>query len=908
MWTLCRSVDCFLPDERHCVGVDGEPVPSALANKPAYPRVPLGSITPDGWLGRQELLQADGMSGWYQALFYPPVNNSRWVGGNLKYMLNYMVTYWLNGNVALAAQLRAAGLHPEHDLAAITDGYLDYIVAAQANTTTGRLGPDACGGQFSKMNAVRSLLLKAETSDDDAYVHRLGASVLAGFREQYECTLAGETSGGIRWPSYIEAIIDFSDAYDPSPSDLGWLLNVSLTWRASGADWQRYYADPAFPGCPFPHAAVPHPTHSGCEGCYYHGVNTAEALKLGAVQWRLFGRRDDATLLLTHLSQLEIYHGKPDGGFGMDEFLAGREPQRGTELCDVVELMYSLEWSFQHVGLPLLGVLDRVEQLAFNALPGTTTADLWQHQYDHQTNAISAGNGVYCGGSNGPDATVYGLQPHYPCCTVNLPQGWPKLAASAVLRDGADGLVIVHLLPLTVRVADLGVVVSIETEYPFGDTATLTVRALNTTSGAPPASLRLAVRVPGWADAATIAIDAGPPTKLANGTLHLWNVDLGASQVATAHIDLHPAMRVELGWGTHAHAGPSSVSYNQSGVAVAVPTADADHDWLVSGGAGLAASKNHSTADAHDLRSGSPGGHGIAIVSHPLNSDAHLLTEVALTYQYAAGYTPAAGKSAKATTLSLALVDAINGSHVAMLYTSPPLGNYSFDAFKGYSPPLMVKRTGLAISWPRSLRVALLFDNRERNVQVPIATLEVSVTWGDKQSGPFTPSDLSSPANNAAAVRRGPLLFALPLEQQRSTLHIPAAGGECERPKGAGCRSSDIEFNPADGVAWNFALVLPRDDPSAGLTWHRTRDAAPKVPFDPDATPVSITVAAQRVAAWQAKPGGKVAEPPPPSPVVCNASAGACADPVTLRLVPFGSTSIRIAAFPWIAATAHAGR
>ena len=55
----------------------------------------------------------------------------------------------------------------------------------------------------------------------------------------------------------------------------------------------------------------------------------------------------------------------------------------------------------------------------------------------------------------------------------------------------------------------------------------------------------------------------------------------------------------------------------------------------------------------------------------------------------------------------------------------------------------------------------------------------------------------------------------------------------------------------ASALLGRAARALPRADPSAGLTWRRTRDAAPKVPVDPDATPVSITVAAQRVAAWR---------------------------------------------------------
>ena len=321
---------------------------------------------------------------------YPPVNQSFWVGGHLKYGLHYMATYWLNGNVPLAALLRAAGLRAEQDLQPITGRYLSYIMSAQ-DKASGRLGPDACGGQFSKMNAVRALLMAAESSDGDAaLVKRIGAAVRAGLREQYVCTMAGNTSGGIRWPSFVEAIIDFIDAFAPPPADLAWLLNVSLTWRASGANWQRYYADPAFPKCPFPRAAVPHPTHQGCEGCYYHGVNTAEALKLGAVQYRLWGMPPDATLLLSHLAMLQESHGHPQGTFGMDEFLAGREPQRGTELCDIVEVSYSLTWSFQQVGEPLIEALDRAETLIFNALPGTTTADLWQQC---ARDALIGGNG-----------------------------------------------------------------------------------------------------------------------------------------------------------------------------------------------------------------------------------------------------------------------------------------------------------------------------------------------------------------------------------------------------------------------------------------------------------------------------------------------------------------------------------
>lgn len=148
---------CFLQDARHCPGLAGVPPAPPTAFVPAaYRRVPLGHITPSGWLARQLLLQADGVSGWYQALFYPPVNQSTWVGGTVKYEgLDYMVTYWLNGNVPLSLLLRNAALRPKVDLPSITDAYVAFIVGAQ-DPSTGMLGPDACGAPSSKLSAAPS--------------------------------------------------------------------------------------------------------------------------------------------------------------------------------------------------------------------------------------------------------------------------------------------------------------------------------------------------------------------------------------------------------------------------------------------------------------------------------------------------------------------------------------------------------------------------------------------------------------------------------------------------------------------------------------------------------------------------------------------------------------------------------
>ena len=53
--------------------------PPALAPQTFIP-LPVGSITPRGWLLEQLKLQAEGLSG-HLAMFYPSIGNSWWVGG-----------------------------------------------------------------------------------------------------------------------------------------------------------------------------------------------------------------------------------------------------------------------------------------------------------------------------------------------------------------------------------------------------------------------------------------------------------------------------------------------------------------------------------------------------------------------------------------------------------------------------------------------------------------------------------------------------------------------------------------------------------------------------------------------------------------------------------------------------------
>ena len=183
---------------------------------------------------------------------------------------------------------------------------------------------------------------------------------------------------------------------------------------------------------------------------------------------------------LKMIAELNKYHGLPNGMFSCDEHLAGRDPSQGSELCTVVESMFSLEQSLAITGDAALG--DRLEKLAFNALPGTFTDDMWAHQYNQEPNQVECSLHHKPWVSDGPESNLYGLEPNFGCCTANFSQGWPKFTASLFMLSGirsdADaGLVAAAYAPCEVRTILRGIPVHVieETDYPFRGTIRLTV-------------------------------------------------------------------------------------------------------------------------------------------------------------------------------------------------------------------------------------------------------------------------------------------------------------------------------------------------------------------------------------------------------------------------------------------------
>lgn len=488
-------------------------LPSGLA-EPAFRPLPLGSIRPAGWLQRQLRLQADGLSGHLDE-FWPDVAQSQWFGGKAEGWER--APYWLDGVIPLAWALE------DEALQARVKGYVDHIVANQR--PDGWYAPyprDATARPYDLwaiLLANKVLVQYHEATGDEAVLEAVSRNLKATFETLDRTPLFNW--GRFRW---FEGLIPVYYVYERTGD--AWLLDLARKLHAQGFDYMEFYDGEDI--------TAPTPRR-GLWRYDKHVVNTGMALKAYALSWRLTRREIERAFPARMLELLDRYHGQVTGMFTGDECLAGKNPVQGTELCAVVEAMYSLELLASVTGDPAFA--DRLERLTFNALPATFAPDMWSHQYDQQVNQIQCTiNPGHMWTTNGPESNLYGLEPNYGCCTANMHQGWPKFASHLWMRAG-DGIAAVAYAPSSARFQTHGteVRVALDTDYPFRETLKLTVTPEN------PVRFPLILRVPAWAEGATIRVGRGSQRPLKPGSFHR----LDRQWEGAVEVHLHFPMQVK---------------------------------------------------------------------------------------------------------------------------------------------------------------------------------------------------------------------------------------------------------------------------------------------------------------------------------------------------------------------------
>ena len=452
----------------------------------AFHFLPLGSIRPAGWLRSQLQTQASGLSGHLDETWADVGPTNGWLGGK--------GDSWERGPYFLDGLVPLAWLLDDARLKAKAQRYIDWTLDHQA--ANGMMGPAANDDWWPRFVMLKVLTQYQELAGDARVIpfmekyfrYQLGALPARPLRDW----------GRFRWQDELLSVVWL---YNRTGSP--YLLDLAHLLRKQGFDWMAAYAN-------FQHTQRITreflKLNEGNNGLgdlalSTHGVNNGQAVKAGPVWSLVSGEAGDRDAARRMIAELNRYHGLPNGMFSCDEHLAGLDPSQGSELCTVVEYMFSLEHSLAITGDPALG--DELEKLAFNALPGTLSDDMWAHQYNQEPNQVECSLHHKPWVSDGPESNLFGLEPNFGCCTANFNQGWPKFAASLFMLSGDQqsnqGLVAAVYAPCEVRTQVRGTLVRVleETDYPFRGTVRLTVN--------PAASLAfpLQLRIPGWAASGT---------------------------------------------------------------------------------------------------------------------------------------------------------------------------------------------------------------------------------------------------------------------------------------------------------------------------------------------------------------------------------------------------------------------
>ncbi|ETS87454.1 hypothetical protein PFICI_01282 [Pestalotiopsis fici W106-1] len=491
---------------------------------------PLGSIRASGWLHDQLRLSADGLSG-HLFDFYRYVAQSEWLGGTFEYSeLHESAPYWFNAIVPLAWGLNDTRLQDQ------ARQFLDYTLEHQAKD--GWLGPETT--RQTRGIWARSLLFfgliqyaEADVSQQDRIV-----TAMHKFVTLTHSMLQNNFTGLIQQKS-------LEDDFDPFGYGLSRTheLPISLMWlyehhpgnqsaiiletidlmfqggRVVGRDWTTFFVNGVFP----------RNTTYKASG-FTHGVNIAEGLRYPSVLYRYTKNESLVQQTLDAVAMVVKYHTALSGTLIADEHLGGLSPQRGSELCMAVESMFSYAWLYRLHAVS--DFADRAERAAFNALPAAVSPDWWSHQYVTQTNQpwsrnLTSANPFFDVVSYG---NTFGLEPNFPCCTVNHGQGYPKYVSSSYGRLGSTGVAHILLGPTSLKTTLGGssaVQVDCHTNYPFSSSLEYTVTS--------EVAFDFYVRIPEWtAMNSSFAMQNGhkSPLKPEADGLHHFRLEQGATKLS----------------------------------------------------------------------------------------------------------------------------------------------------------------------------------------------------------------------------------------------------------------------------------------------------------------------------------------------------------------------------------------
>lgn len=438
-------------------------------------KLPIGAVKARGWLQTQLKLEADGFIGRLDELsrFLKKEGNA-WLSPTGAGGHGWEeVPYWLKGYADL--------------------GYLlgdERIITESKIWLEGALAGQRPNGYFGPQSNLTSL-----DGKPDLWPHMIMLNALQSYYEYSgDVRVIELMTKYFRWELQVPEE-NFLVPYWQQQRGADNLASVYWLYNRTGDEWLLELAE-----------KIHRRTANWTEGvANWHGVNIAQAFR-GPATYYQQSRNElhHAATWQRYRDVIDAYGQVPGGGYGSDENCRPgyTGPRQGTETCTWAELMLSFELLLKIDGDGRWA--DLCEEIAFNSLPASMTADLKGLRYLTAPNMVLADSQNHAPGiENGGEMLSYNPH-HYRCCQHNVSHAWPYFVEHLWLGTAGDGLAAVMYAPseVTAKVGR-GVEVTIreETKYPFDDTVRFTVLAIQ------PVAFPLTLRVPGWCSAPVVKVN-----------------------------------------------------------------------------------------------------------------------------------------------------------------------------------------------------------------------------------------------------------------------------------------------------------------------------------------------------------------------------------------------------------------
>jgi hypothetical protein len=439
-------------------------------------RLPIGSITPRGWLRHMLELEARGMTGRLEEISpWCKFEGNAWVSPTGEGHSGWEeLPYWLKGYGDLGYVL-----HDEKIIAGARK-WIDGVLAGQM--ADGWFGPRALRTSLDGKPDLwpNMVMLNALQSFHDATGdERVPAAMKRFF--QWEMNVPEKDFLAGFWPNVRAGDNLESVTWLYNRTGEAWLLDLAAKIHRRAADWTAGVAS-------------------------WHGVNIAQSFREPAMYFVV--AREPKFLAAAERNYdtvMDMYGQAPGGGFGADENCRPGyvDPRQGFETCSIVEFMHSFEMLMRITSNPLWA--DRCEEIALNTFPASMTPDLKALHYLTAPNMVQLDRTNKSPGlQNGGNMLGYSPFAGYRCCQHNVSHGWPYYAEELWLATGDRGLCasLYAASEVSAKVGDGTVVKIVETtDYPFGDTVELRVTT--------PKGVRfpLYLRVPRWCENPALKIN-----------------------------------------------------------------------------------------------------------------------------------------------------------------------------------------------------------------------------------------------------------------------------------------------------------------------------------------------------------------------------------------------------------------